>query len=60
MIVFSSTLRAARRPRRIPSLASVVRALGSVRVTEEPSRHDEPLLDRPDGSDGHGPRADRP
>lgn len=36
MIVFASTLLNARRPRRIPSIASVVRALGTVRVTDQP------------------------
>lgn len=36
MIVFASTLRTTRRPRRIPSVAAVVRALGTVRVSEHP------------------------
>lgn len=36
MIVFTSTLRIARRPRRVPSVASVVRALGTVRITDQP------------------------
>lgn len=36
MIVFASSLRHARRPRRIPSVASVVRALGTVRVSDRP------------------------
>ena len=36
MIVFASTLRTARRPRRIPSVASLVRVLGTVRVTDHP------------------------
>jgi hypothetical protein len=36
MIVFASTLRTARRPRRIPSVASLVRVLGTVRVTDQP------------------------
>ena len=37
MIVFPSTLRIARRPRRIPSVAALVRALGTVRVTDQPA-----------------------
>jgi len=36
MIVFASTPRIARRPRRIPSVASLVRALGTVRITDQP------------------------
>lgn len=36
MIVFASTPRTARRPRRIPSVASLVRVLGTVRVTDHP------------------------
>ena len=36
MIVFASSLRHARRPRRIPTVASVVRALGTVRVSDQP------------------------
>ena len=34
MIVFASTLRIARRPRRIPSVASLVRVLATVRVLD--------------------------
>jgi hypothetical protein len=36
MIVFASTLRIARRPRRIPSVAALVRVLGTVRVSDHP------------------------
>ena len=36
MILFSASQRNARRPRRIPSVAAVVRALGTVRVTDRP------------------------
>jgi hypothetical protein len=36
MIVFASTPRFTRRPRRIPSVASLVRALGTVRITDQP------------------------
>jgi len=36
MIVFASTPRTARRPRRIPSVASLVRVLGTVRITDHP------------------------
>jgi hypothetical protein len=36
MIVFASTLRIARRPRRFPSVASLVRVLGTVRVSDHP------------------------
>ncbi len=36
MIVFASSLRNARRPRRIPSVASLVRVLGTVRVSDQP------------------------
>lgn len=37
MIVFASTLRITRRSRRTPSVASLVRALGTVRISEQPS-----------------------
>ena len=37
MIVFASTLRTTRRPRRVPSVASLVRALGTVRISDQPS-----------------------
>lgn len=36
MIFVTSSLRHDRRPRRIPSVASVVRALGTVRVSDQP------------------------
>jgi hypothetical protein len=36
MIVFASTLRLSRRPRRIPSVASLVRVLGSIRISDQP------------------------
>ena len=36
MIVFSSSVRHARRSRRIPTVASVVRVLGTVRVSDQP------------------------
>lgn len=36
MTVFSSTPCTTRRPRRIPSVASLVRALGTVRITDQP------------------------
>ncbi|GAB2583880.1 hypothetical protein [Microlunatus antarcticus] len=37
MIVFSSSLRHARRPRRIPTVASVVRVLGTARISDQPT-----------------------
>ncbi|MGI3782490.1 MAG: hypothetical protein ACRYG2_17145 [Janthinobacterium lividum] len=37
MIAFSSSLRHARRPRRIPTVASVVRVLGTVQVSDRPA-----------------------
>jgi len=37
MIVFASTLRISRRPRKVPSVASLVRALGTVRISDQPS-----------------------
>lgn len=36
MNVFTSNLRTTRRARRIPSVASVVRALGTVRISDSP------------------------
>jgi hypothetical protein len=35
-MIFASTLRTVRRPRRIPSVASLVRVLGTVRVSDQP------------------------
>ncbi|SER08684.1 hypothetical protein [Microlunatus flavus] len=36
MIVVATALRTARRPRRTPSLAALLRALGSVRISDTP------------------------
>ena len=36
MTVFASALRNTRRPRRIPSVGSLVRVVGSVRVSDQP------------------------
>lgn len=36
MIVVTSALRTSRRARRVPSLGSIIRALGSVKVSDQP------------------------
>jgi hypothetical protein len=53
MIVFASTLRITRRPRRIPSVASLVRALGTVRISDQPSEASYPAPDA--ALPSHGP-----
>jgi hypothetical protein len=52
MTTFASTPRTTRRPRRISSVASLVRALGTVRITDQP-------VDRPASSGSSAVRRPR-